>query len=119
MINIMKPKLYFNLAKYKLAAGSWRLFQSCRANCQLPTANRHIRVFLLVISAVMLTIGCGNKESEVHPQMRILTEAVYASGTMVPAVEYKVVPNTEGFLQQALVKEGDTIQKGQLLFTLT
>ncbi len=51
--------------------------------------------------------------------MRQLTDAVYASGTLVPENEYKVVASTDGFLQKALVKEGDTIKKGQLLFALS
>ena len=51
--------------------------------------------------------------------MKQLTEAVYASGHVVPEKEYKVVAATDGFLENALVKEGDTVTKNQLLFRLT
>jgi multidrug resistance efflux pump len=66
----------------------------------------------------MVLLACTSKKKEIHPQMRQLTEAVYASGTMVPENEYKVVASIQGYLQKALVKEGDSIKKGQLLFTL-
>lgn len=67
----------------------------------------------------VLAVSCKQKTKEVQPQIKQLTEAIYASGTLVPENEYKVVSETDGFLQQALVKEGDTVKKGQLLFKLT
>jgi len=74
---------------------------------------------LLFFSAAVLLFSCKQKTKEVQPEMRLLTEAVYASGTLVPENEYRVVSSTDGFLQASLVKEGDTVKKGQLLFTLT
>ena len=74
---------------------------------------------LTALLAVTVLAACKSKKQEVQPQMRQLTDAVYASGTLVPENEYKVVSATEGFLQQSLVKEGDTVKKGQLLFTLS
>ncbi|MBS1771534.1 MAG: efflux RND transporter periplasmic adaptor subunit [Bacteroidetes bacterium] len=64
-------------------------------------------------------VGCGKKEKEAKPEMKLLTSAVYASGTLLPEQEYKVVSQVDGYLVDALVKEGDTIHKGQLLFTLS
>lgn len=61
--------------------------------------------------------GCKERKV-VQPQIRQLTEAVYASGTLVPEQEYKVVSAIDGFLESALVKEGDSVKKGQLLFKL-
>ncbi len=63
--------------------------------------------------------GCHSKRVETQPQMRSMTEAVYASGTLVPEKEYQLMPTNQGFLQEAFIKEGDTIKKGQLLFTLS
>ncbi|HEV3249613.1 MAG TPA: biotin/lipoyl-binding protein, partial [Puia sp.] len=77
------------------------------------------RIFLIVFIPALVLTACSNKRKEVQPQMRQLTEAVYASGTLVPENEYKVVSSTDGFLQNALVKEGDSVKKGQLLFILT
>jgi multidrug efflux pump subunit AcrA (membrane-fusion protein) len=79
--------------------------------------NMKLQIVILVWLSGMVLIACSKKK-EIHPQMRQLTEAVYASGTMVPENEYKVVASIQGYLQKALVKEGDSIKKGQLLFTL-
>lgn len=71
----------------------------------------------LLLAAVVSS--CGSKEKEIMPEMKLLTSAVYASGTLVPELEYKVVSGVDGYLVQALVKEGDTVHKGQLLFTIS
>jgi HlyD family secretion protein len=77
------------------------------------------RILFLLLFVITGFVSCKQKTKEEKPQMKQLTEAVYASGTLVPENEYKVVSSTDGFLKQALVKEGDTVKKGQLLFTLT
>lgn len=71
----------------------------------------------LLLAAAL--VGCGKKEKEAKPEMKMLTSAVYASGTLLPEQEYKVVSQVDGYLTDALVKEGDTVHKGQLLFTLS
>lgn len=63
--------------------------------------------------------GCKQKQQEIHPEMKMLTSAVYASGTLMPEQEYKVVSAVDGYLVQALVKEGDTVRNGQLLFKVS
>lgn len=76
---------------------------------------RQLSWVLLVLAAT----GCGKKQEEVKPEMKALTSAVYASGLLVPEEEYKVVASVDGYLVKALVKEGDTVHKGQLLFTVS
>lgn len=78
-----------------------------------------LRIAYLVLFAAVFAASCKHKIKEVQPAARLLTEAVYASGTLVPENEYKVVAATDGFLQKSLVKEGDTVRTGQLLFTLS
>ncbi len=63
--------------------------------------------------------GCKQKQKEIHPEMKALTAAVYASGSLVPEEEYKVVSSVDGYLVQSAVAEGDTVKKGQLLFTVS
>ena len=77
-----------------------------------------MKQFILSLFGILLLIACKEKQV-VKPEIKQLTEAVYASGTLVPEKEYKVVAATDGFLETALVKEGDSIRKGQLLFRLT
>lgn len=68
---------------------------------------------------LLIASGCGEKVQEVHPETKILTSAVYASGTLVPEQEYKAVSSVDGYLAATLVKEGDTVHKGQLLFRVS
>ena len=77
-----------------------------------------MKQFLFLISGFVMLLSC-KQQQVVKPEMKQLTEAVYASGTLIPENEYKVVAATDGFLESALVKEGDTVKKGQLLFRLT
>lgn len=71
-----------------------------------------------LLTACLLIFSCKQKQQEVQPQQKILTEAVYASGTLVPEVEYKVTASTDGYLNRLFVNEGDTVRAGQLLFGL-
>ena len=73
---------------------------------------------LLLISVATLQISCGNNHETIHPEYRVLTEAVYASGNLYPANEYKVSANADGFLTQRLVNAGDRVFKDQLLFAI-
>ena len=74
---------------------------------------------LLWLMLGLAAAGCKSKQDEVHPEMKLLTSAVYASGSLVPADEYKVVSSVDGYLVDALAKEGDTVHAGQLLFKVS
>lgn len=73
---------------------------------------------LLWLVLTVAATGCKDKQEEVKPVMRELTAAVYASGTLVPEQEYKVVSSVDGYLVKAWVKEGDTVSNGQMLFEI-
>lgn len=81
------------------------------------------RVFWMTIAigiGVALSVaGCGGSEETIQPQIKKLTAAAYASGTLLPELEYKAVSTVDGYLQEAYVKEGDTVYKGQELFYIT
>src|SRR5688572_30166762 len=77
-----------------------------------------MKQFLLVFAVFSSLVSC-KQEQVAKPELKQLTEAVYASGTLVPEDEYKVMAATDGFLESAFVKEGDTVTKNQLLFQLT
>lgn len=67
-------------------------------------------------AAVTLLYSCSGEQETTQPQFKKLTSAVYASGTLLPEQEYKVVSTVDGYLQDAYVHEGDTVAKGQQLF---
>lgn len=74
---------------------------------------------LTVIGMACSFAACKQKEEELHPEYKMLTSAVYASGSLVPEQEYKVVSGVDGYLVEALVAEGDSVRKGQLLFSVS
>ncbi len=51
-------------------------------------------------------------------QRKDLVDAVFASGNIEMSNSYLVISQTEGYLQKALVCEGDSVQPDQLLFRL-
>ena len=73
---------------------------------------------LLTISFLFTVASCGKQSDEIKPIKRDLAEVVYASGNIYPENEYKVFSNVTGFLEQALVNEGDTIQTNDILFLI-
>ncbi|TAE48198.1 MAG: hypothetical protein EAZ89_15605, partial [Bacteroidetes bacterium] len=80
-------------------------------NCNISAAGA-----ALLLSGVLFFSACKPASAPLRPERRTLTEAVYASGMLLPENEYRVYANTDGILMQALVEEGDTIRKGQALF---
>jgi HlyD family secretion protein len=79
------------------------------------------RLYLFVgsfLAIMVLAISCGKKEAPMHPEYKPLVEAVYASGNIVPKDEYKVYSEVDGYLKSRLVNEGDSVHKGQPLFSI-
>lgn len=74
-----------------------------------------VTLSIAIITALSIG-GCNNGSETTQPQFKKLTAAVYASGTLLPEQEYKVVSTVDGYLQEAYVHEGDTVTKGQDLF---
>ncbi|HZG26168.1 MAG TPA: efflux RND transporter periplasmic adaptor subunit, partial [Chitinophagaceae bacterium] len=70
------------------------------------------------ICLATVAIACTPKQETVKPKMKIVTEAVYASGTLATEKEYKVVSAIDGYLTDMMVSEGDSIKAGELLFTV-
>ncbi len=75
--------------------------------------------YLFSLSMLFLLAGCAAKQDIVKPSQREITEAVYASGTLVPEEEYKLVSRLEGYITESFVEEGDSVKTGQLLFKVS
>lgn len=73
-------------------------------------------LLLLATTILIFANSCGSKTTDDKPIKKDLAEVVYASGNIYPENEYKVFSNVTGFLEQALVKEGDTININDILF---
>ena len=73
-----------------------------------------------LLSISLLFWGCGkDKIKETQPEIATLTEAVYASGTLVPESEYRVMSVSDGIITAVRIKAGDQVQAGALLFSLS
>lgn len=52
------------------------------------------------------------------PQYKDIVDAVFASGNTQAKEQYKITAYADGYLQQSLVAEDDSVRKGQLLFKI-
>ena len=71
----------------------------------------------LILAILTLAAGCKHPQTTT-PQYRDIVDAVFASGNTQAKNQYKVTAYADGYLQQSLVAEDDTIHKGQLLFKI-
>lgn len=77
-----------------------------------------IKVLFFISGLCMGSIACKKEEKTATPSYRPLTEAVYASGQVLPKNEYTVYAAANGYLIEKVVEAGDTVGKGQLLFKI-
>lgn len=77
---------------------------------------KSIQLFALLI--VLSAAGCKDKQ-EVKPQKRALTDAVFGSGHLENKNQYAVNANTDGYLKNVYITEGDDVKNGQSLFMIS
>lgn len=71
------------------------------------------------LASVVLLTFCQGRKEQVHPFRGTVTESVYASGIIRSDEQYQVFANANGLLSEVNVTEGDTIQKGAVLFRVS
>lgn len=67
------------------------------------------------VPVILLFSTCGNDDESIRPQVRDITESVYASLTVEPKDLYNVYSAAPGILDTLLIEEGDLVSKGQKL----
>src|ERR1700742_3293361 len=77
---------------------------------------KHYLLYLFLILSAFS--GCTN-QNEIHPQRKDIVDAVFGSGHIENRDQYAVTANTDGYLKQSYVAEGDTVKPGEKLFLLT
>lgn len=71
---------------------------------------------LISIALLLLVIAsCGNKDNEVSPVYKDITETVFASGTLEPEGKYNLTSQSDGYLISLTFKEGDIVKAGDIL----
>lgn len=79
---------------------------------------KNIIEILTLFVCFAILVGC-NKAESIKPQKTDILDAVFASGYIIMENEYLVTANAESFVEQAFVKEGDSVTIGTPLFLLS
>lgn len=62
------------------------------------------------------TLSACTRPQQVHLFKKDIVETVYASGKITSADEYSLFAFSSGAIRRKLVKDGDTVRKGQLIY---
>ncbi|MES2621710.1 MAG: HlyD family efflux transporter periplasmic adaptor subunit [Bacteroidota bacterium] len=73
---------------------------------------------VVLISIVLFTFASCNKTKTIKPERKSITEAVYASGFLVPRNEYKVFALSDGYIVAKYKEGGDSVRKGESIFQI-
>lgn len=88
------------------------------------------RKLIILISLNLFSFGCTSKEETLHeerslvpvsitsPQAKDITLYLESIGTLHPSVFMEIRSQTDGTLEEVLVKEGDWVEKGTPLFKI-
>ena len=85
---------------------------------QFSVTLRDMRLTFYLFTVLLFLSSCKDKAETVSPTRESITESVYASGVLKAKNQYQVYSTVNGLLQKIHVKEGDTVRKGTLLFTI-
>lgn len=66
---------------------------------------------------LILYVSC-KRDNTIHPQKKDIVETVYASGRILADSEYNTYALSSGIIEKKLVKEGDQVSKGQVLYII-
>jgi len=75
--------------------------------------------YLIFTLLLIVLWGCSGKKETTKPEIKNITDAVFASGYVAYSDEYWATANTEGFILNTYIKEGDTVKVLQNLFQLS
>jgi len=79
-------------------------------------SNKNITSLLAnALFTLFILASCG-KLPTAKPQRKSITEAVYASGFLVPKNEYKVYALSDGYITAKLVDAGDEVKAGAIIY---
>ena len=73
------------------------------------------RIILLTPIILLGLLSCGGNKQEVQPVRKNITETVFASGSIEAIDKYNLSAQTEGYLLDIFVQDGDSVSTGQLL----
>jgi multidrug efflux pump subunit AcrA (membrane-fusion protein) len=69
----------------------------------------------LLLTGFFFWSSCSQKNSEIKPVRKAVTETVFASGILVPEDKYNLTAQNNGYLVALNFMEGDTVKEGKVL----
>ena len=75
--------------------------------------------YSLVFILIVTVLASCTDQNEIKPQRKDIVDAVFGSGHIENKDQYAVTANTDGYLKESYVAEGDTVKPGEKLFRLT
>jgi len=76
------------------------------------------KISILFLIITLFLLSCKNKKETVTPEIKNITESVYASGIIKSKNQYEIFSKLNGILDKIFVKEGMHIKIGDTLFQL-
>lgn len=73
---------------------------------------------MLTIVTLTLLAGCQKHRQVVIPEVKALTESVYASAVIKPVDEYRASSSIPGIMDKIWIEEGDEVKAGDPLFRI-
>jgi HlyD family secretion protein len=74
---------------------------------------------LVLLALSTLLFSCGTKQKTSFPTSGTITESIYASGVIKTSDQYQAFVTVNGIVDEILIKEGDSVQVGSPLITIT
>lgn len=72
--------------------------------------------YLLLV--LVIAVSSCNRSKTIKPERKSITEAVYASGFLVPKNEYKVYALSDGYVTAKYKEGGDDVKKGESIYQI-
>ena len=74
------------------------------------------RIFIAVLMCSHLGSGCDNHDVGTAPEIKDITESVYASGVLKSIDQYRVFSKYGGKIEKIYIREGMHVKKGDTIF---
>lgn len=73
---------------------------------------------IMVLLTILFMISCQEKSIRIKPDLRPMTESVYAAATVQPKEVYQVYSGANGLIETVFIEEGQVVKKGQKLASI-
>jgi HlyD family secretion protein len=76
------------------------------------------RITFIMFIMILIFLSCNGKKETITPEVKNISESVYASGIVKSKNQYEVYPKANGIVNKIAVKEGGFVKTGHLLFSI-